>query len=228
MPRPISGEYSKGWNLYFPIPYARSCKVTSDKGNFYYHVNYRTYEAGTTVETFKSDKSRTLATQIEALGARLDKPQGQAGEFGGQVEAFEMTLPAGESFSQDFNGPKAFSRSVLRVSADNREAALRGVIVRIKFDGENCVEAPLGDFFGSGPGHNVFTTLPLGMTKEGEMYCHWFMPFKESATIELVNHTKTGCDAERRNRPEGIPVDRTLDAFPREVARRSSTCPPGR
>jgi len=25
-PRPISGEYSKGWNLYFPIPYARAAK----------------------------------------------------------------------------------------------------------------------------------------------------------------------------------------------------------
>ena len=190
LPRPISGEYSKGWNLYFPIPYAKSCKITSDKGNFYYHVNYRTYEAGTRVETFKADQIRTLATQVQALGARLDKPQGQAGEFGGQVEEFEMTLPAGESFSHDFYGPMAFSRSILRVSADNREAALRGVIVRIKFDGEKCVEAPLGDIFGSGPGHNVFSSLPLGMTKEGEMYCHWFMPFREGATIELVNHTK--------------------------------------
>ncbi len=47
LPQPIAGEYSKGWNLYFPIPYARHCKVTSDKGNFYYHVNYRTYPAGT-------------------------------------------------------------------------------------------------------------------------------------------------------------------------------------
>lgn len=43
LPRPIAGEYSKGWNLYFPIPYAKSCKVTSDKGGFYYHINYRTY-----------------------------------------------------------------------------------------------------------------------------------------------------------------------------------------
>ena len=28
------------------------------------------------------------------------------------------------------------------------------------------------------------------MTKEGEMYCHWFMPFKECAVIELVNTGK--------------------------------------
>ncbi len=47
LPQPIAGEYSKGWNLYFPIPYAQHCKVTSDKGGFYYHVNYRTYPPGT-------------------------------------------------------------------------------------------------------------------------------------------------------------------------------------
>ena len=43
LPEPIAGERSRGWNLYFPIPYAKHCKVTSDKGGFYYHVNYRTY-----------------------------------------------------------------------------------------------------------------------------------------------------------------------------------------
>ncbi len=35
LPRPIAGEYARGWNLYFPIPYARRCKVTSDKPGFY-------------------------------------------------------------------------------------------------------------------------------------------------------------------------------------------------
>jgi len=190
LPRPISGEYSKGWNLYFPIPYAKSCRITSDKGKFYYHVNYRTYTSGSQVETFKLGDIKTLAGQIETLRARLDKPRGSAGEFGGQVEDFDLNLPAGESFSRDFSGPLAFSRSVLRVSAQNRETALRGVIVKVTFDDEVCIEAPLGDFYGSGPGHNIFATLPVGMTSDGEMYCHWFMPFQNSARVELINHTK--------------------------------------
>ncbi len=190
LPKPISGEYSRGWNLYFPIPYARSCKVTSDKGGFYYHVNYRTYEAGTTVEPFRLEQIKTLAERIKKLAARLDNPRGQADEFGGQVQEFELEVPAGESVRQEFSGPQAFTRAVVRLSAQNRQAALRGVIVKVAFDGENCIEAPLGDFFGSAPGLNAFATLPLGMTKEGEMYCHWFMPFRESATLELVNRTK--------------------------------------
>ncbi len=189
LPSPISGVRSRGWNLYFPIPYAKSCKITSDKGDFYYHVNYRTYEAGTPVQTFKTEQLKSLAGPIEKLRARLEKPRGEAADFGGQVERIDVTLPAGQSGGKEFSGPLAFTRSVLRVTAKNRETALRGVIVKVIFDGEKCVEAPLGDVFGSGPGHNVFATLPVGMTPENEMYCHWFMPFKSTATVELINTT---------------------------------------
>jgi hypothetical protein len=189
LPRPISGEYSKGWNLYFPIPYSKSCKITSDEGKFYYHVNYRTYEPGTKVETFSASQINALADRIGKLKQRLDNARGDAGDFGGQTQEFDLTLEPGKTLSQEFSGPMAFSRTLLRVKAANRESALRGVIVKVNFDGEKCVEAPLGDVFGTGPGHNKFSTLPLGMTSDDEMYCNWFMPFKESATIELVNHT---------------------------------------
>lgn len=188
LPKPIAGEYSKGWNLYFPIPYGKSCKITSDKGGFYYHVNYRTYEPGTSVETFQASQIQSLEQSIKQVAERLDNPR--SNPTGGNVEDFDLHLAAGQSFRRDFTGPMAFTRTMLRVAAANREAALRGIVVKISFDGENCVEAPLGDFFGTGPGVNPFATLPLGMTKEGEMYCHWFMPFKESAVIELVNHSK--------------------------------------
>lgn len=189
LPRPISGEYSKGWNLYFPIPYSKSCKITSDEGKFYYHVNYRTYEPGTKVETFSTSQINALADRIGKLKQRLDNARGDAGDFGGQTQEFDLTLEPGKTLSQEFSGPMAFSRTLLRVKAANRESALRGVIVKVNFDGEKCVEAPLGDVFGTGPGHNKFSTLPLGMVSDDEMYCNWFMPFKESATIELVNHT---------------------------------------
>ncbi len=190
LPRPIAGEYSKGWNLYFPIPYARSCKVTSDEGDFYYHVNYRTYPAGTAVQSFQLAQLKAMAAGIEKLAARLAAPRGDDAAFGGEAEDFELELPAGETVRQEFTGSKAFTRSLVKVAAKDREAALRGIIVKVSFDGEPAIEAPLGDFFGSGPGINPFAALPVGMTAGGEMYCHWFMPFKESAVIELVNHSK--------------------------------------
>ena len=190
LPRPIAGEYSKGWNLYFPIPYARHCKITSDAGGFYYHVGYRTYQAGTAVESFDLGQLKTLSARIEKLAARLAEPRGTAADFGGSTEDFELEIPAGETARQEFQGPGAIARALVRVSAANVEAALRGLILKMTFDGEVCVEAPLGDFFGTAPGLNAYSALPSGVTKQGEMYCHWFMPYKESVAIELVNRTK--------------------------------------
>jgi hypothetical protein len=189
LPRPIAGEYSKGWNLYFPIPYAKSCKVTSDKGGFYYHVNYRTYEPGTKVESFHPGLIRSLAPTIKRLGARLENPRGEEAEAGSEGEFFNVTLAPGETSTSEFHGSLAIVRSVVHLTAEDREAALRGLILRISFDGEECVEAPLGDFFGSGPGHNAFATLPLGMTQDREMYCHWVMPFRDFAEIRIQNTT---------------------------------------
>jgi hypothetical protein len=188
-PRPIAGEYSKGWNLYFPIPYAQSCKVTSDKGGFYYHVNYRTYEPGTVVTSFHPDQVQALAARLEKLSARLAEPRGDTAERGGTVEPFREELPAGGTLRHEFKGPRALTRATVRLDAKERDAALRGIVIRVAFDGERCIEAPLGDFFGSAPGLNVFATLPLGMTSDGEMYSHWFMPFRQSAVLELVNTT---------------------------------------
>ncbi len=48
---PLSAERSRGCNLYLPIPYAERCLITSDEPGFYYQVNFRSYEAGTAVET---------------------------------------------------------------------------------------------------------------------------------------------------------------------------------
>jgi hypothetical protein len=186
LPKPIAGEYSRGWNLYFPIPYAKHCKVTSDKGGFYYHVNYRTYEAGTTVESFEPGQLQALSDRIDKLAKRLADPRG---EEPADSKDFNLDIPAGETIRKEFQGPRAFTRVALRVNAENMEAALRGLVVKWNFDGENCVESPIGDFFGSAPGINEFSTLPVGMTKDGEMYANWIMPFKETAVIELVNHS---------------------------------------
>ncbi|MCH5373983.1 MAG: DUF2961 domain-containing protein, partial [Planctomycetes bacterium] len=190
-PRPIAGEYSKGWNLYFPIPYAKSCKVTSDQGNFYYHVNYRTYESGTQVESFSADQIQALAPRLEKLAARLAAPRGSEADFGGDAIPYDEKLPAGGTLRHEFTGPKALTRAVLRVDAEDLDAALRGIILRVSFDGQPCIETPLGDFFGSAPGINAYESLPLGMTGDGQMYCHWFMPFQQSAVLELINTTQT-------------------------------------
>src|SRR5208283_2805440 len=49
-----------------------------------------------------------------------------------------------------------------------------------------AVWCPLGDFFGTAPGVNLYKTLLMGMTEQG-YYSYWYMPFAESAVLELVN-----------------------------------------
>ncbi len=78
LPAPIATELSQGWNLYFPIPYAKSCKVTCDKGGQYYHVGYRTYPAGTPVKTFTLAQLGAVQEQVRELAKRLAEPQNAA------------------------------------------------------------------------------------------------------------------------------------------------------
>jgi hypothetical protein len=56
------------------------------------------------------------------------------------------------------------------------------------FDGDHTVVAPLGDFFGSAPGLNSYSSLPLIVTCDGRLESRWLMPFKTSAEIRLRNY----------------------------------------
>jgi hypothetical protein len=191
LPPPIAVGLSQGWNLYLPIPYVKSCKVTCDKGGQYYHVNYRTYPAGSAVTSFTYEQLKAAEADLARLARRLAAPRTAAvlpGEvvstlFGATIEPGKSVVVAKKS------GPLAVARFHAAVDATQEqiEAALRSLVVRMTFDGEQTVEAPLGDFFGAAPGVNPFTSLPLGVAKDGSMYCHWIMPFQEAAEITLSN-----------------------------------------
>jgi len=189
LPRPIAGEYSKGWNLHLPIPYSRHCRITSDKGDFYYHVNYRTYEPGTVVESFTAGQLKSLAGELVRVAEHLDSPRTAKNQSDAEPVPFEFELAPGAGYRADLPGPSAIRAVRLMLAANGRIAALRGIVLKVEFDGERTIETPLGDFFGSAPGINAYTTLPLGMTQSGELDCRWFMPFRENAVVELVNHS---------------------------------------
>ncbi len=180
-PKPFAGERSRGWNLFFPIPYARSCKITSDKGDFYYHVNHHTYPQGTAVETF--DAAKAAALSLPELG-----PPNAAGR---ETRKVGLKLEPGARENIRLEGARALSSMKLTAAAENLEQALRAVLLRIRFDGEETVVAPLGDFFGSAPGINPYQTLPLAMAADGAMRCSWFMPFRREAEISFINSGST-------------------------------------
>jgi hypothetical protein len=71
---------------------------------------------------------------------------------------------------------------------------LRELSIQIRWDGEQSpsVWSPLGDFFGTAPGANVYRSLPCGYTEDGWFYANWFMPFTNGAEIKFVNDGPNG------------------------------------
>ena len=213
IPKPIAGERSRGWNSYFPIPYAEHCKITSDEGEFYYHVNYRTYPPDTKVVTFHPRVFRSDRKAIEKAASSLGgyfavRPwsvlwiaQSLSEKFGGEsTEQFDPrkaepnVLDPGESF--EWRTPTETGKAVgvgaitgiyAHVEAEDRESALRELLLTMEFDGEEAVVCPLGDFFGSAPGVNPYESLPMSMIGDGDMWSCWAMPFQESVQVRVKN-----------------------------------------
>ena len=192
LPAPVSCIVGTGWNLYLPIPYAKSCKVTCDKNGQYYHVNYRTYPAGTEIKSFTLDQLEAAANDVAKVAQQLAEPESIVKvPDSASVTRVSGTLPPEKSINlvnrNDGAGAIIEMNVQLDAPADKREAALRATVVKMTFDDEQTVAAPLGDFFGTAPGVNPYASLPLGVKKNGMMYCHWVMPYEKSAKITLEN-----------------------------------------
>lgn len=190
IPTPIAGQRSRGWNCYFPIPYAEHCKVTSDAGGFYYHVDYRTYPQGTPVAAFEASKLYPLLQASLGVGAKLSFPRyapgrdDQRAPNGGQ----SLDLAPHERKHVSFDGPGRLQAWSVEVPASVHPTALRGVVLRMRFDGEQTVETPLADFFGAGPSPAEYTSLPLEIDASGRRLSSYFpMPFEREAEISFEN-----------------------------------------
>lgn len=187
---PLCGERSRGWNSFLPIPYAKHCKVSITEGDIYYTIAYRTYGAGTSMETLTMEQVTALSEKIRSTAKTLDTPYLAMDADRGTLNAYDISLAPGESASMDLAGPAALYRITCEPGAANLETALRGCLLSIAFDGGSpSVLAPLGDFFATAPGPNRYQSLVSGVLEDGLLYSHWVMPFKETATLTVNNTT---------------------------------------
>jgi hypothetical protein len=197
LPEPIACLRSAGYNSYLPIPYSRHCKVTSDERGFYYHINYRTYPRGTPVTTFSIAELAELEAEIAGVAAALAAPRKCTAELATPRAVAPLKLPSPEGFEVlpgqsapfEISGgePLAIVDLRVQVTARDVEQTLRQLLLTIEFDGQQTVACPLGDFFGAGPGVHPYTSLPLGIAADGELWSHWVMPFRRSARIDIHN-----------------------------------------
>lgn len=194
---PLTPYANRGHNLYLPIPYAKSCKVTYttdvfiDRGArtgeaLYYQINFRTYEPGTQVETFSMEK---LAAAEEAIAkAQAELLTDVEPETTSASTAVSLgTLHAKSNKKLSMQGPQAIRQITLKLEAGDIQQALRSTVLKMEFDGEPTVWVPVGEFFGIGYQPAEYKTFYTETKADGTMVANWVMPFEKMATIELEN-----------------------------------------
>lgn len=186
---------------YLPMPFARGLRVTwegkLDELHFY-HLQVRLYPKDTTVRTFDAQKDIVAsASRIRAAVAALTKP---TSDQTSEPVRLAGTIDPGANWTwaSEGKGPGAVHELKLRLHAAALDEALRGCLLRIAFDGSQRpqVEAPVGDFFASGPGVNPYSSLPFEVAPDGTMTCRFVMPFEKSVRLEIVNFTKAAVRVE--------------------------------
>ena len=182
----------RGNNLYLPIPYAKHCKVTweekSKGGARYYHINYRTYVAGTEVKTFALPQVEAYKNLIDQVNQALISPP-QSVE--GKTATLQQDMKAGAEVSLNLpSGSNAIRFLELTLKTDDPKEVdriLRGIILQLTFDGEATVWCPATDFFGTAVGINELRSWYRTVSVDGIMFCRWVMPYERSAKITLLN-----------------------------------------
>ncbi len=193
---PATPYRHRGHNLYLPIPYARSCRITYEtdvlmdlgahRGEaLYYQINYRTYEADTRIESFSLDRLERAAPVVERVKKMLAENQ-RTGLDGLKPNRLSGRIQPSQQRSVTIKGQRAVRLLEFQLQAEDLPQALRSTILRIVFDGKETVWAPIGDLFGTGYHMRPHATWYSGVTEQ-KLSCYWVMPFRESAEVTILN-----------------------------------------
>ena len=186
----------RGHNLYFPIPYAKHCKITYstkvpiDRGGkkgeaLYYQINYRTYEKGADVESLSQDVMKRSKPAIAKTQKLLGKYH--RGDIATKQKSLSGKISTQDSKSVQIKGANAISEISINIKAEDVQQALRSTVLEIEFDSAQTVWCPVGDFFGTGNGIHPYRSWYTEVTDDGTMSCFWTMPFRKAAQITVRN-----------------------------------------
>jgi hypothetical protein len=180
---------------YLPIPFAKRCRIEwigNIKEPHFYHVGDRIYNKDVKVESFSAESFGKYMKKLEEVNHILANPDilNPSENAGLKI----LTIEAGANSAKEiFNlkGSGAIEYFRVKIEAENLENALRQTVLSITFDDAASpqVQAPLGDFFGAAPGLNPFQSLPFTVLPDSTMICRFVMPYKNSARIEIENHS---------------------------------------
>lgn len=185
---------SLGWNLYSPIPYERSLKITLDNGQqqpppLFYLIGYDTYPQGTQVRSWTPG-------QVHQPDPRPSRQM--------RVAVHKSVLAPGGSVQVSPSVGNHVVRQMrvrLRPLPGNPDQTLvaqemRRVRLLITADGEACVDVPVPDFFVSSHGLVPFESELVSVNREGWMTSRFPMPYRNSMQISLRSSSELRFQAE--------------------------------
>lgn len=186
----------KSFNLYFPIAYSSSCKITysakdfHQKKKFFYNIGYREYAAETNVKSFEKSDLITYSKQLNECIKKLSDNVIEIPSKEIQNNHTQQILKPGKNITSKINGNNAIRKIDLRIESANYEQALRSTVLRIKFDGKETVWVPVGDFFGTGYQLSPHKTWYSQVSADGILSCYWVMPFSKKCEVTIENFGK--------------------------------------
>jgi len=203
---PFVNTFAGGQVSYEPIPFEQSVRIetttierppeTWSPRLYYYQYSFMTFPPGSAIDSF--DPCSPAESQERSDVALLFDNAGShpAGDNPGAIVVGEtdFLIQAGTCRTiADLPGSGIIRRLNVRMdSATNAE--LQGLQLRVFYDGSDApaVDVSVANFFGAGNERVVYRSLPLGTQSDdlnGEFYCYWPMPFRESVRVELCNTT---------------------------------------
>ncbi len=177
----------RGHNLYLPIPYQNGCKITWEGGGSYYQIGYRKYAPGTQVRTFTMEQLKQAEGLIKQVAEKLTS--GNPAVSGEVVRCEETLLAPEKSVAITLSGPKAITRLLIQLQAEDYQQALRSTVVSIAFDDKQTVWIPVGSLVGVGYSDEKNDTFYVKANNEtGTLTTYYIMPFQKSAVVTVTNY----------------------------------------
>ncbi len=183
---PVGHPKQMGADLYFPIAFAKSCKITLDDNPFYYIINYRIYEKNVRVETFSMNNYNKNIRLVKQTGEKLLKYDYNESSIINNDIFLEprssklINLPSGAG--------RAIQKIQLKMDASTDKQTLRSTVLQINFDDKQTVWCPVSEFFGGGVYMRPVNNRNLSVSKDGVLSSYWIMPYREKAEFFLHNY----------------------------------------
>ncbi len=201
-----------GSTLLLPIPYRKRCLITYEEENKSedtprcYQINYRKYPEKTSIESFSAESLQKYSDKIKQTENILSNPPACEGIshtaeeeiVPHQWKTSTPQNPEGEgkyfSFrygiqSTDGGCIRQIKFAVSIPDTANYAQTMRGLILKISFDGKKTVHVPLSDFSGGGAMSAPVNSWYLQADGKGQITSRWIMPFKKNCEFEIANES---------------------------------------